>query len=134
MTGGRRKATKSGEKPTVRGGVYQPERGDFVHLNFSPQTGTEQAGRRPALVLSSFDFNVATGLAFACPITNQAKGSAFEVQVPRGAQISGVILAHQVRTVDWLARSADFHSKAPEATVLEVLARIEAILQIELDP
>ena len=132
LTGARPKAKKSGE--TRAAGVYQPERGDFVHLDFTPQAGTEQAGRRPALVLSPFEFNVATGLAVVCPITNQVHGGAFEVTVPRGAKITGAILTHQFRTVDWLVRNATFHSKAPEITILEVLARIEAILRIELDP
>ena len=114
-------------------GVYQPDGGDVVYLDFTPQAGTAQAGRRPALVLSPLDFNVATGLMFACPITNQVKSGSFDVDVPRGARLTGVILSHQMRAVDWIARNADFHSKAPEATVLEVLARIEAILEIELD-
>ncbi len=70
----------------------------------------------------------------ACPIKSQVKGSAFEVPVPRGAKLTGVVLSHQVKTVDWLARNADFHSKATEQVVLEVLARIEAILQVELTP
>lgn len=121
-------------KPAQQQGVYQPNRGDFVYLDFTPHAGTEQAGRRPALVLSTFDFNVGTGLMFVCPITNQAKGGAFEVAVPRGAKITGVILSHQLRSLDWIARNAEPHSKAPEATVLEVLARIEAVLGIELDP
>ena len=127
-------AKKSGKSKPSPKGVYQPERGDFVYLDFSPQTGTEQAGRRPALVLSPFDFNVATGLMIACPITNQVKGSSFEVPVPRGAHVTGAILSSQLRSVDWIARNAEFHSKAPEQTMLEVLARIEAILEISLDP
>ena len=136
MTGGKPKAKKSGKGGSGRrsGGVYQPDRGDFVYLDFTPHAGTEQAGRRPALVLSPFDFNVATGLMVACPITTKLKSGSFDVEVPRGAQLTGVILSHQLKTVDWLARRAEFHSKAPEQTVLEVLARIEAILQIELDP
>ncbi len=136
MTGAKRKAKKSGKRQAGIGrpGVYQPDRGDFVYLDFTPQAGTEQAGRWPALVLSPFDFNVATGLMVACPITNQLKGGAFDVEVPRGAKLTGAILANQLRSVDWIARNAEFHSKAPEATVLEVLARIEAILKIELDP
>ncbi len=119
---------------SARGTVYQPDRGDFVYLDFTPHAGTEQAGRRPALVLSPFAFNVGTGLMLACPITNQAKGGAFEVAVPRGAKITGVILSHQMRSLDWVVRNAEFRSKAPEATVLEVLARIEAILRIDLEP
>jgi mRNA interferase MazF len=68
------------------------------------------------------------------PVTNQMKGDNFEVPVPRGAKITGGILSHQFRTIDWIARNAEFHSKAPESTILEVLARIEAILEISLDP
>jgi len=124
------KAKRSG-KPS---GVYQPDRGDFVYLDFTPQSGTETAGRRPALVLSPQDYNIATGLMLACPVTNQVKGGAFEVTVPRGSQITGAVLSDQIRCLDWLARNASFHSKAPEQTVLEVLARLEAILQISLDP
>ncbi|MHA1565700.1 MAG: type II toxin-antitoxin system PemK/MazF family toxin [Alphaproteobacteria bacterium] len=116
-----------------RHGIYQPDRGDFVYLDFTPHAGTEQAGRRPALVLSPFAFNVGTGLMFVCPVTNQVKGGSFEVSVPRGAKINGVILSHQLRSLDWIVRNADFHSKAPDATVLEVLARIEAVLGLELD-
>lgn len=129
MRGGRPRARKRGERTAA--GAFQPQRGDFIYLDFAPHAGTEQAGRRPALVLSPFAFNVATGLALVCPVTNQVKGSAFEVPVPRGAQITGVILSHQLRTLDWLARNAAFHSKSPEDTVFEVLARIEAILRIE---
>ena len=137
LTGAKHKAKKSGEKLRGRAsrGVYQPDRGDFIYLDFTPQACTEQAGRRPALVLSPFDFNIATGLVVVCPITKQAdKLGSFDVAVPRGAKLTGVILSHQLKTADWIAREAEFHSKAPEATVWEVLARIEAILQIELDP
>jgi mRNA interferase MazF len=134
LTGAKPKAKKSGSKPVPRTGVYQPDRGDFVYLNFTPQSGTERAGLRPALVLSPLDFNIATGLMFVCPITKQEKAGSFDVAVPRGAKLEGYILSHQMRTVDWIAGDAEFHSKAPEVTVLEVLARIEAILQIALDP
>jgi len=129
--------TKStGARPAERksGKPYQPDCGHFVYLDFTPHAGREQAGRRPALILSPLQYNIATGLAFACPVTNQAKGSAFEVPIPRGGRVQGVILSNQLRTVDWLARNAEFHSIAPRDTVLEVLARIEAVLQISLDP
>ncbi len=112
-------------------GTYQPERGDFVHLSFTPHAGTEQAGRRPALVLSPRDFNIATGLAVVVPITNQVKGSAFEVPVPRGTSLTGVILSNQFRTLDWLARDADFAGRADMQTLCEVLGRIEAILSLD---
>lgn len=107
---------------------YQPDRGHFVYLDFTPHAGTEQAGRRPALVLSPLSYNVATGLMFACPITNQVKGSPFEVSVPAASRVTGAILANQLRAVDWLARNAEYHSLAPPQTVDEVLARIGAIL------
>ncbi|MEE8499184.1 MAG: type II toxin-antitoxin system PemK/MazF family toxin [Kiloniellales bacterium] len=111
--------------------AYQPERGDFIDLDFSPQAGSEQAGRRPALVLSPLAYNVATGLVFVCPVTNQIKGGAFEVPVPTGAKVTGAVLSDHLRSVDWIARNADFHSAAPKDLVFEVLARIEAILTIE---
>ncbi len=111
--------------------VYQPDRGHFIFLDFSPQAGTEQAGRRPALVLSPLAYNVATGLAFLCPVTNRIKGGAFEVPILPGAKVTGVVLSDHLRSVDWIARNADFHSQAPTDLVLEVLARIEAILAIE---
>lgn len=117
----------------VNGRLYQPARGDFIYLHFTPHAGTEQAGRRPALVLSQQDFNIATGLAFVCPVTNQAKGSAFEVQIPRGAGLSGVVLSDHMRSLDWIERRADFCSKAPQDLLMEVLGRIEAILSIEID-
>ncbi len=111
--------------------VYQPDRGHFIFLDFSPQAGSEQAGRRPALVLSPRAYNVATGLTFVCPVTNQIKGGAFEVPIPPGAKVTGVVLSDHLRSVDWIARKADFHGPAPTDLVLEVLARIEAILAIE---
>lgn len=111
--------------------VYQPERGDFIWVDFTPQAGTEQAGRRPALVISPRDFNIGTGLAAVCPITKTITNSKFEVPVPRGSKLTGVILAYQFRTIDWLARDAKFHGKADENTMWEVIGRIEAILSID---
>ena len=112
--------------------AYQPDKGDFRYLDFTPQAGTEQAGRRPALVLSSKDFNIATGLAFVCPLTTKPSGSNFEVTVPRGSKLTGVVLSHHVKSVDWIVRNAQFHSKANKELMWEVLGRIEAILSIEI--
>lgn len=111
--------------------AYQPERGDFIWLDFTPQAGTEQVGRRPALVLSPREFNIGTGLAAVCPITNTATGSKFEVQIPRGAKLTGVVLSAQFRTIDWIARNAKFHSKANEDLMWDVVGRVEAILAID---
>ena len=116
----------------VTPGVYQPDRGDLVWLDFTPHAGTEQGGRRPALVLSGQDFNIATGLVFVCPITKQGKGSAFEVVLPRGAGITGFVLSDQIRSLDWLARNAQYNSKATKEVMWEVCGRVEAILSLEL--
>lgn len=115
----------------VKKSNYQPDRGDFIYLDFTPQAGTEQAGRRPALVLSPLNYNIATGHCFVVPITSVQKPSSFDVPVPKGAKLNGYILANQLRDLDWLARSADFHSKCDTDTMCEVLSRIEAILSID---
>ena len=107
---------------------YQPDRGDFVFLDFSPQAGTEQAGRRPALVLSPRDFNIATGFIAVCPMTNTQTGSRFEVPLPQGTKLTGVVLSQQFRTVDWIVRNAKFHSRASDELLRAVLERIETIL------
>ena len=111
--------------------AYQPDRGDLVWLDFTPQAGTEQAGRRPALVLSPRSFNVATGLALVCPVTSQVKGGSFEVAIPSGVKLGGVVLSDHVRSLDWLARNMAFHGKAPPDLLPEVMARIGAILDLE---
>ncbi|MBD2848070.1 type II toxin-antitoxin system PemK/MazF family toxin [Paenibacillus sp. IB182496] len=77
-----------------------PRRGDFIWLDFDPQAGHEQAGRRPALVLSEQDFNSVTGFAVVCPITSQAKGDPFEVALPDGLPFSGVVLTDQFKSLD----------------------------------
>jgi len=115
----------------VKAAAYQPERGDFIYLDFTPQAGTEQAGRRPALVLSPLDYNIATGHCFVVPLTTVDKPSSFDVPVPKGAKLHGYILANQLRDLDWIARNATFHSKCDDNTMCEVLGRIEAILAID---
>lgn len=118
----------------VKAVTYQPDRGDFIYLDFSPQAGTEQAGWRQGLVLSPKAFNIAVGLAYVCPMTNTQTGSNFEVALPRGIGLNGVVLTHQMRSVDWLSRRAQFHSKAPPTLLETVLNRIEAVLSIKLSP
>jgi mRNA interferase MazF len=105
-----------------------PGRGDVVWLTFNPQSGHEQAGRRPALVLSPQGYNVMVGLAILCPITNQIKGYPFEVVIPDGLPISGVALADQVKNLDWQARQAELICELPKATVAEVLAKLSTLL------
>lgn len=81
-----------------------PKRGDLIWLNFNPQSGREQAGRRPALVLSAGRYNRKVGLAVVCPVTSKVKGYPFEVELPTGMKVQGVALADQVRSLDWKAR------------------------------
>lgn len=113
-------------------GQYQPERGDFIWLDFTPNAGTEQGGRRPALVLSAKDYNIATGHCVVVPVTSvTGKLTSFDVAVPRGAKLEGVIISNQFRDLDWTARNAAFHSRCDDQTVIDVLCRIEAILGID---
>ena len=87
--------------------TYVPETGDLVWLSFDPQAGREQAGRRPALVLSPRTYNAKSGLALVCAVTNQVKGYPFEVPVPEASGATGVILADHVKSVDWKTRPTD---------------------------
>ena len=107
---------------------YVPERGDAVWLSFHPQAGHEQAGRRPAVVLSPAAYNGKVGLALLCPVTNQVKGYPFEVVIPDGQAVTGAILSDQVKSLDWRAREAEFIAALPGDTVAEVLAKLGALL------
>ena len=108
--------------------TYVPQRGDVVWLTLSPQAGHEQAGRRPALVLSPKAYNGKVGLAVFCPITNRAKGYPFEVALPDGLNVTGVILSDQVKSLDWRARRAELISSLPEEVVEHVLRRVCTLL------
>jgi len=103
-----------------------PDRGDVVWLNFNPQAGREQAGRRPALVLSPSMYN-RFGLMLCCPITSQIKGYPFEVLLT-DCSVSGAVLADHLRNVDWRAREAEFVCQAPEVVVNEVRAKLKPVL------
>ena len=111
---------------------YVPQPGDVVWINFSPQTGREQAGYRPALVLSPRPYNGKVGLALVCPITTQVKGYPFEVDIPAGLKVRGVILADQVKSMDWRARNAELICPLPVETVDRVLEKTETLLKREL--
>ena len=108
---------------------YFPERGDIVWLQFNPQAGHEQAGKRPALVLSPKEYNQKTGLALFCPITSKVKGYPFEVRLPEGLPVEGVILADQIINLDWISRSAQFAFKIPLEIMLEVILKIETLFE-----
>lgn len=111
----------------MRGG-FVPEAGDYVWLTFHPQAGHEQAGRRPALVLSSRICNAKSGLALACPITNQARGYPFEVAVPAGQGAGGVILADHLKSIDWKARRAERLGHCTNDVMDEVRAKLAPLL------
>ena len=113
----------------VRGKRYVPKRGEAVWISLNPQAGHEQAGRRPAVVLSPASYNGKVGLALCCPITSQVKGYPFEVLLPEGLQVAGVVLSDQMKTLDWRARRAEFICELPEPTVAEVLAKSRTLLQ-----
>ncbi len=112
----------------MSGGGYVPDRGDFVWLEFTPQAGHEQAGRRPALVISPRSYNAASGLALACPITSRVKGYPFEVAVTDHPSVQGVILADQVKSLDWRVRKARRISSAPSTVLTEVQEKLKALI------
>lgn len=107
---------------------YIPSRGDLVWLDFDPTVGHEQAHKRPALVLSPEPFNKVIKLVLLAPITSKVKGLPFEVKL-KDTKTKGVILCHQVRTVDYLARGIEFIEKAPKSTVDDALAKISVLVK-----
>ncbi len=108
---------------------YVPSQGDIVWLAINPQAVHEQAGRRPALVVSPVAYNNKTGLALFCPITSQVKGYPFEVSLPQGAAVSGVVLSDQLKSLDWRVRQAEFICNMPNDLVLTVLKRVGTLLR-----
>lgn len=104
--------------------ILAPDQGDLVWIHFDPQAGHEQSGRRPALVLSKRIYNEKVGLMVCCPVTNQIKGYPFEVTLPIDSPITGVVLADQVKSLDWKARRADVVARVPNALIQEVIQKI----------
>jgi mRNA interferase MazF len=109
--------------------AYVPERGDIVWISLNPQAGHEQAGRRPAVVVSPKSYNGKVGLGLFCPITSQVKGYPFEVAVPQGLAVGGVVLADQVKSLDWRARKAELAGRLPADARDEVLGKLGALLE-----
>ena len=103
---------------------YVPRRGDIVWLSFDPQAGHEQAGHRPAFVISPEASNRKTGLFLACPITSKIKGYPFEVALPEDLEVGGVILADQIKSLDWKARRAKFAAPTNDQVINEVIALV----------
>ena len=106
-----------------------PDRGDLLWLDFSPQAGREQAGHRPGLVLSPRKYNAPSGLMICVPVTSKSKGYPFEVLVPPGLPVSGVVLADHLKNFDWRSRRVRFLAKAPQSLVTQVLAKAAALLE-----
>jgi mRNA interferase MazF len=108
---------------------YVPDRGDIVWLMFDPQAGHEQAGRRPAVVLSPRAYNARVGLALFCPITSREKGYPFEVRLPPDVPAAGVILADQVKSLDWQARKVTFLARLPPAIIDSVTQKLAVLME-----
>jgi mRNA interferase MazF len=108
--------------------AFVPEAGDLVWLTFDPQAGREQAGRRPALVLSPRIYNARSGLVLVCPITSQVKGYPFEVAVTAAQGVTGVVLADHLKSIDWKARRAEKIGRCPTEVMDEVRARLAPLL------
>jgi mRNA interferase MazF len=108
--------------------TYVPQCGDVVWIALNPQAGREQAGRRPAVVLSPGNYNGKIGLAVLCPITSQVKGYPFEVLIPVGLPVEGAILSDQVKSLDWRARNAELICTLPPETISEVFQKLIVLL------
>jgi mRNA interferase MazF len=105
-----------------------PDAGDLIWLSFSPQAGREQAGRRPALVLSPRVYNAKAGLYVVCPVTSQVKGYPFEVALPSGLAVGGVVLSDHVKSADWEERQSEWIGPAPVEVVEQVRAKLQPLL------
>ncbi|MBI4321091.1 MAG: endoribonuclease MazF [Chloroflexi bacterium] len=108
--------------------AWVPRCGDVVWITLSPQTGHEQAGRHPAVVLSPRSYNGKVGLAILCPITSQIKGYPFEVLLPEGLPVTGVVLSDQVKSFDWRARNTELICTLPTSVISEVLLKLATLL------
>jgi mRNA interferase MazF len=108
--------------------AYIPKKGEFVALTFDPQSGHEQRGRRPALVVSNDLFNKHTGLCIACPITNTRRDYPFHVSIPEGQKVSGAVMVEQVKSIDFRSRDAKRIGRAPDSVVEEVLSILDACI------
>ena len=108
--------------------AYIPHKGDLIAVTFDPQSGHEQRGRRPALVVSNDLFNKHTGLCMACPITNTRRDYPFHVSIPDGMEVTGVVMVEQVKSIDYRARKVKRIDEAPEAVLQEVLSILDACI------
>lgn len=115
-------------KSSEESNLYIPEKGDIVWIDFNPQSGREQAGRRPALVISSIKYNRRVKLALVCPITTKVKGYSVEVAIPEELIVSGVVLADQVKSFDWQTRNIEFICKMPDEVLVQVITKLKKLI------
>ena len=108
---------------------YIPSRGDLVWLQFAPQTGHEQSGRRPAVIVSPATYNEKVGLCLCCPVTRRVKGYPFEVPLPDGLQIAGVVLCDQLKSLDWKARNVSLIGALPGRAIRQIQAMVLVLIQ-----
>jgi len=111
--------------------MYTPKRGDFACLDFDPQMGREQAGRRPAIIISDQIYNQTTGLLICCPITSRIKNYPFEVQLPKGLKVRGAVLSDHIKNFDWRERNVEFIAKAPAIVLDEVIEKSLSLIDPE---
>lgn len=109
--------------------TYVPEKGDFITLSFDPQSGHEQKGRRPAIVVSNYLFNKATGLAIVCPVTNTNRKIPFHLAVPSKSSLTGFVMAEQVKSVDFTSRKVKFVEKAPQEFIDDIISIIDICIK-----
>lgn len=110
---------------------YVPDRGDLVWLEFTPQAGSEQRGRIPALILSPKTYNGKVGLTLFCPVTSTIKGYPFEVQLPHGSAVNGVVLSDQLKSFDWRSRKVIFIERTSSDVMAMVTARVLPLLEAD---
>ena len=108
--------------------AYIPRKGDFVVVTFNPQSGHEQRGRRPALIISNDLFNKHTGLCIACPITNTKRDYPFHVAIPEDQDVTGYVMVEQVKSLDFRARKVKRIGRAPDSTLQEALSLLDACI------
>jgi len=108
---------------------YIPKKGDIISVTFDPQSGHEQQGRRPALVLSNYLFNKATNLAIVCPLTTVDRQIPFHLEIPDGVKVSGFIMVEQIKSIDYSSRQAKFIQKAPQQLIEDALSILDVCLK-----
>jgi mRNA interferase MazF len=125
-----KKSRQAASQSATSSNAYCPDAGDIIWIDFDPQVGREQAKRRPALVLTPASYNGRVSLCVLCPITSTVKNYPFVVALPPGGKIAGVVLADQIKSFSWVGRNSEFACVAPNGVLVEVKAKIRALIQL----